>query len=148
MRRSLSIALAAVLACSSTAAAQGLRTVALGASVNDSVHLSLVNSMKADLRRLVRDQEIHYSNQGTYTAQLSLEPSNAERLRYRTAQGFSVRVGEAHKRGWSGTMTAMLEPGLVCGVFVGDAVAPNAAVVAEGSPACWRQLPDGRIVSE
>jgi hypothetical protein len=148
MRCSLPIALAAVLACSSTAAAQGVRTVALGASVNDSVHLSLVNSMKADLNRLVRDQEAYYANHATYTASLSLEPSNAERLRYRTAEGFSVKVGEAHKRGWSGTMTAMLEPGLTCGVFVGGAVAPNAAVVEEGRPACWRQMPDGRLVSE
>ena len=108
---------------------------------------ALISQLKGELRILVASQD-------TYLAEHAKYASSTEALGYSPMSGATVRfalAGQPDGRrhgGWTATITSSLLPELVCGVFVEDGVAPNAAVTNFRTPACWRTLPNGRMVSE
>lgn len=62
--------------------------------------------------------------------------------------GFSLAVVEADGRGWAAVTTSTADSSLRCGIFVGMAAAPNAAVLAPTVPACWSVAADGSMTGE
>ncbi|MFN8652324.1 MAG: prepilin-type N-terminal cleavage/methylation domain-containing protein [Gemmatimonadales bacterium] len=103
---------------------------------------AVVASMKSDLRNLVTAQEAYFSDRNTYATAIgatqaagvvAFTPSSGNVLSAITTAG----TGGAG--GWSATVTnpAVTQAPTTCGIFVGAAAAPNAAVTQEGAPACW-----------
>jgi prepilin-type N-terminal cleavage/methylation domain-containing protein len=78
-----------------------------------------IASMKSDLRNLVSAQEGHFADFATYATGNDI--TNAC-IANTTTVCFAPTLGN--------TLT-------ICGVFGGNAAAPNAAVLQEGAPACW-----------
>jgi hypothetical protein len=102
----------------------------------DSTHAVRIGMMKDDLIGLVQQQKLFFRRHQTYADSTTLWHLRPE------SRG-TIRITSAGKAGWSGTLTTTGEPETSCGVFVGDAVAPNGAVVADGIPGCWFLRPDG-----
>jgi prepilin-type N-terminal cleavage/methylation domain-containing protein len=100
-----------------------------------------IASMKSDLRNLVSAQEGHFADYQTYAAASSnatpCAPA-AGTICFAETVGNTLAIGAANAAGFSATITnASLATAKTCGVYVGTAAAPNAAVVQEGAPACW-----------
>ena len=90
-----------------------------------------IASMKSDLRNFVSAQEGHFADFARYA-------SAAATVCFAPTLGntFTPVIGTAG--GFNATATnASLSQAKTCGVFGGNAAAPNAAVVQEGAPACW-----------
>jgi hypothetical protein len=102
----------------------------------DSTHAVRIGMMKDDLIGLVQQQKLFFRRHQTYADSTTLWHLRPE------SRG-TIRIVSSGKRGWSGTLTTTGEPETSCGVFVGDAVAPNGAVIADGIPGCWFLRPDG-----
>ncbi len=89
-------------------------------------------AMKADLRSLAAQQELHHANSYAY----SDAPAT---LGFVASDGVSVTL-TASSSGWSATMThAALDATEGCAVFYGDAAAPTLGSLtpaAEGQIAC------------
>jgi type IV pilus assembly protein PilA len=114
---------------------------------------AVVASMKSDLRNLVTAQEAFFSDNqdyagggpyvgdGTvYTQKNGL--GGAGTLAFTPSANTTVTVAYINAAGWNATATNPAVPATsipnTCGVYVGaPANAPNAAVKAEGAPACW-----------
>jgi len=100
-----------------------------------------IASMKSDLRNFVSAQEGHFADFATYAtahdATAACVPAAATVCFAPTlGNTFTPAVGTAG--GFNATATnASLSTAKTCGVFGGNAAAPNAAVVQEGAPACW-----------
>jgi hypothetical protein len=92
--------------------------------------------MKADLRMLVQQQKHFFARHQRYA-------DSSSAWRFTPAPSGVIRILSAGPEGWSGTLTG---GGVSCGVFVGNAVAPNAAVLADGEPGCWFRRRDGILV--
>ena len=145
MRRSLT-ALVLTLALGALAAVSDLsaQTDHPSSAAPDS---ALISGLKADLRLLVAGQDAYLAEHAKYA-------SSTEVLGFRPASGDTVRftlAGQPDGRrrgGWSATVTSSRRPDLGCGVFVGDGVAPNAAVTDFRTPACWWSLPNGAMTGE
>jgi hypothetical protein len=103
----------------------------------DTSHSALIRMMKADLRVLVQQQQHYFALHQTYADSLSSLAQVAP------VSGGVVRILSAGRQGWSGTLTV---EGVSCGVFVGTAVAPNAAVWMKDEPGCWFRGRDGIMV--
>ncbi|HXE58149.1 MAG TPA: prepilin-type N-terminal cleavage/methylation domain-containing protein [Gemmatimonadales bacterium] len=100
-----------------------------------------IASMKSDLRNLVSAQEGHFADFATYAAghnpAAGCTPSAAS-ICFAPTTGNTLTIGAATAGGFNATITnASLSATITCGVFVGTAAAPNAAVTQEGAPACW-----------
>ena len=104
----------------------------------DTTHAILIRAMKADLRSLVQQQKLFFARRQRYADSTSL-------VHFTPATRGVLRILSAGPDGWSGVLTAA-EPGVSCGVYVGAAVAPNAAVLADGEPGCWYRRRDGLLV--
>lgn len=102
----------------------------------DSAHAARIGMMKADLDALVQQQRLFFRRHQTYADTTTLWHLRPE------SRG-TIRIISSGNRGWSATLTTTGEPDTSCGVFVGDAVAPNGAVLADGIPGCWFLRPDG-----
>jgi type IV pilus assembly protein PilA len=90
---------------------------------------AFVASMKADLKNLVNAQEAYFADNQTYSNSLvSLGASQSP--------GNTLAIGAANGTGWSATATNGATA-QTCGIYAGNAAAPNAAVTAEGAPGCW-----------
>jgi type IV pilus assembly protein PilA len=114
---------------------------------------AVVASMKSDLRNLVTAQEAFFSDNqdyagggpyigdGTvYTQKNGL--GGAGTLAFTPSANTTVAVKYINAAGWNATATNPAVPATsipnTCGVYVGaPANSPNAAVKAEGAPACW-----------
>ncbi len=95
---------------------------------------AFVASMKADLKNLVNAQEGYFADKGTYATVAQLGTAMSQ------SPGNTIVIGVANATGWSATVTnpSVTTAGTTtCGIFAGDAAAPNAAVKAEGAPACY-----------
>ena len=93
-----------------------------------------VASMKADLKNLVGVQEAYYADSAKYGDKAKLG------TRYSSSQGNVFDAISGNETGWSATVVnpAVKTAGTTtCGIFAGDAAPPNAAVTAEGAPACY-----------
>lgn len=102
----------------------------------DTTHAARIRTLKADLRVLVERQKYFFARHQTYA-------DSSAPLHFAPATGGLLQIVSAGLEGWSGILTAA---GVSCGVFVGDAVAPNAAVLADGEPGCWFRRRDGVLV--
>jgi prepilin-type N-terminal cleavage/methylation domain-containing protein len=96
-----------------------------------------VASMKSDLKNLVSTQESYFADRNTYgtNAQLADAPYS-----FTASSGNTVTIAGNTATGWSATVTnpAVTSTATdVCGIRVGDAAAPNAAVTTEGVPVCY-----------
>jgi type IV pilus assembly protein PilA len=113
---------------------------------------AVVASMKSDLRNLVTAQEAFFSDNqdyagGTYigdgTAYSQAGTGGAaSTLAFTPSSKNTIVVTYVDAAGWSATATNPAVPATstpnTCGVYVGVVGnAPNAAVIAEGAPACW-----------
>jgi prepilin-type N-terminal cleavage/methylation domain-containing protein len=113
---------------------------------------AVVASMKSDLRNLVTAQEAFFSDNqdyagGTYVGdgtQYSQAGTGgaASTLAFTPSSKNTIVVTYVDAAGWSATGTNPAVPATstpnTCGVYVGVVGnAPNAAVIAEGAPACW-----------
>jgi hypothetical protein len=136
MRRCSHLMAAACLAVAPCLAAQAAPPAAA-----DSAHAALVRTMKDDLRRLVKAQDAYLARHQEYATSL---PGSE----FAPADGHLVTIVSTGTLGWTGTVTAAQEPGLTCGLYVGNGVAPNGAVIQAREPACWRPLPDGSLSAE
>ena len=114
---------------------------------------AVVASMKSDLRNLVTAQEAFFSDNqdyagggpyigdGTvYTQKNGLGGKGT--LAYTPSANTTITVTYIDAAGWKATGTNPAVPATslpnTCGVYVGPvANTPNAAVKAEGAPACW-----------
>ena len=96
-----------------------------------------VAAMKSDLKNLVTAQESYFSDFSTYGTVGDLTGANV----WAPTTGVVAVVAGNTPTGFSATAThAGVTQGagaLGCGVFVGSAASPNAAVTVEGEVACW-----------
>jgi prepilin-type N-terminal cleavage/methylation domain-containing protein len=113
---------------------------------------AVVASMKSDLRNMVTAQEAFFSDNqdyagGTYKGDGTVYTqtpgaAGAGRLAFSPSANTTVVIAYVDAAGWKATATNPAVPAAsvpsTCGVYVGVAGnAPNAAVKAEGAPACW-----------
>jgi prepilin-type N-terminal cleavage/methylation domain-containing protein len=106
---------------------------------------AIVASMKSDLRNLVTAQEAYFSDNNTYAgnigaAQVNNTNPGAGTVGFVQSAGNTVPAfANVTSGGWSATITNPAVTGTpnTCGIYVGVAAAPNAAVAQEGSPGCW-----------
>jgi type IV pilus assembly protein PilA len=103
-------------------------------------------SMKSDLRNLVTAEEGFFSDNLTYSTTLGASQVNTASggacggtVAFTPSQGNTLVIGSCTAAGWNATATNGTLKGAItsCGVFVGSGATPNAAVTAEGAPACW-----------
>jgi len=106
---------------------------------------AIVASMKSDLRNLVTAQEAFFSDNNNYasaigTAQVNQATGSGGVVTFTPSQGNVLALTYINASGWSATETNPAVTGTpsTCGIYTGaSANAPNAAVLQEGSPACW-----------
>jgi prepilin-type N-terminal cleavage/methylation domain-containing protein len=100
-----------------------------------------IASMKSDLRNLVSAQEGHFADFATYATgndDTNACIANTTTVCFAPTLGNTLAIGVATAGGFNATITnASLSQAKTCGVFGGNAAAPNAAVLQEGAPACW-----------
>jgi type IV pilus assembly protein PilA len=112
---------------------------------------AVVASMKSDLRNLVTAQEAFFSDNqdyagggpyvgdGTQYTQAN-GTAGAGTLAFTPSANNTIVVVYVDAAGWSATGTNPAVTGVpnTCGVYVGAVGnSPNAAIKAEGAPACW-----------
>ncbi len=102
---------------------------------------AIVASMKSDLRNLVTAQEAFFSDNSTYATGINATQTATQVAFTQSSGNAAPVIGAVTAGGWNATIT---NPALVagdvprnCGVYVGTAATPNAAVTQEGAPGCW-----------
>ena len=99
---------------------------------------AFVASMKADLKNLVNVQEAYYADNGTYATQAQLDAITPRP--YSLSQGNALVSITGNATGWSAVVS---NPGVRtatqdnCGIYAGDAAAPDVSITAEGAPNCY-----------
>jgi type IV pilus assembly protein PilA len=99
---------------------------------------AVVASMKSDLRNLVTAQEAYFSDNNAYAPAIGAVQA-AGVVAFTPSTGNVLVLANVTAGGWNATMTnpAVTQAPQTCGIYVGTAPAPNAAVVQEGSPSCY-----------
>ncbi|MBA3344632.1 MAG: prepilin-type N-terminal cleavage/methylation domain-containing protein [Gemmatimonadales bacterium] len=99
---------------------------------------AVLASMKSDLRNLVTAEEGYFSDVQAYTKTAAAAQSATE-VAFTPSTGNVLTIGAADAAGWNATITNPTLKGTIktCGIYVGSAATPNAAVKAEGAPACY-----------
>ena len=93
-----------------------------------------VAAMKSDLKNLVTAQESYFSDNSTYGTVANLTGAGV----WAATTGVTAVVSNNTATGFSATATHAGATGTTaCGVYVGSAASPNAAVTVEGEVACW-----------
>ena len=99
-----------------------------------------VATMKADLRNLALAEENYaVQNGGVYYAATVVTNAPADTVNtpgYAPTSGTTVTVLTPVNGGWSATATH-IQTDRQCGIYMGNATAPNAAVVAQSEVGCW-----------
>lgn len=133
MRHSLGLVLVgACLSAGSLAAQSAPRAKA------DSTLTTTVAAMKSALSTLVTAQNTHFSRHHVYAPDLTSTPTPQASL-------YRMRILDPTAKGWSAIATSAADSTVHCGLYIGSAPAPNAAVVAPGTSACWRVRDDGSM---
>ena len=104
-----------------------------------------VAAMKSDLKNLVLAQESYYADAPIpgYGAVVPGPPSTltspiaAVGLIWTATTGVTINTGAVSATGYNAIATHLSVPASTCGVYVGSAGTPNAAVVNEGEVSCW-----------
>jgi type II secretory pathway pseudopilin PulG len=100
-------------------------------------------SMKSDLRNLVTAEEGFFSDNQDYAGLTGAAQVNgtagAGTVAFTPTTGNVIVIAYKDAGGWAATVTNPSLKGTIqtCGVYVGSGAKPNAAVVAEGAPACY-----------
>jgi prepilin-type N-terminal cleavage/methylation domain-containing protein len=93
-----------------------------------------VAKAESDLRILITAQESYFVENETYASFADLITGS----RYTPSSGITVTVADVTVSGWSATAVHAGFIGLTaCGVYVGTATSPNAAIPSSGQVACW-----------
>jgi type IV pilus assembly protein PilA len=104
---------------------------------------AVLASMKSDLRNLVTAEEGFFSDNQDYATTLGANQANgvggAGTVAFVPSSNNAITVTRESAGGWSAEVTNPTLKGAIktCGIFVGSGAAPNAAVKAEGAPACY-----------
>ncbi|HXG43569.1 MAG TPA: prepilin-type N-terminal cleavage/methylation domain-containing protein [Gemmatimonadales bacterium] len=103
---------------------------------------AILASMKSDLRNLVTAQEAFFSDNNCYANGAAAAQANGcpGTVAFVPSQGNQLGAfTNVTAGGWAVTITnpAITGTPSTCGVYVGTAAPPNAAVTQEGAPACW-----------
>ena len=97
-------------------------------------------TMKADLRNLASAEEGYASdNSGAYLPAATVTNAAADSTKaagYAPSSGVTVTIAAPVKNGWSATATHT-STSKTCGIFIGAATSPNAAVKNQSEPACY-----------
>ena len=99
---------------------------------------AVLASMKSDLRNIVTAQEAFFSDNQTYAT--GINPTQTATLVAFVPSGTNtIALTTVTAAGWAGEASNVTLKGTItkCGIFVGSGTAPNAAVKAEGAPACY-----------
>ena len=102
---------------------------AFNASFTAAEDRPYIREMSAELRDLVSAQEEYFAAHASYATALGS-------LHYRVFAGTTVTIVTATGRGWSARANSNATS-KTCGIFVGSAAPPSAAVGSVGEPACW-----------
>jgi len=99
---------------------------------------AVLAGMKSDLRNLVTAQEAFFSDNQTYATGMAATQS-ATNVAFVPTTNNVITLSTVTAGGWAGQVTNATLKGTItkCGIFVGSGTAPNAAVKAEGAPACY-----------
>ncbi len=100
---------------------------------------AVLASMKSDLRNLVTAQEGFFSDNQTYATGTNATGQTATEVYFTPSSNNVITLSNVTAGGWTATVTNATLKGQIknCGVYVGSGATPNAAVTAEGAPACW-----------
>ena len=107
---------------------------------------AVLASMKSDLRNMVTAEEGFFSDNQTYSKVLAAAQANTApggacggTVAFTPSSGNVITIGGCDAGGWDATVTNATLKGTIqtCGIYVGSGTAPNAAVKAEGAPACY-----------
>ena len=93
-----------------------------------------VAAMKSDLKNLVLAEESYFSDYNTYGTAAQVTTAGL----WAATTGVVVASANNTATGFSATATHAGATGTTaCGVYVGSAASPNAAVANEGEVSCW-----------
>jgi type IV pilus assembly protein PilA len=104
---------------------------------------AVLASMKSDLRNLVTAEEGFFSDNQDYAGTIAATQSNgtagAGKVAFVPSSNNVLAIAYQSAGGWAATITNATLKGSIktCGIYVGSGAAPNAAVTAEGAPACY-----------
>jgi len=91
-----------------------------------------VAAMKSDLKNFVLAEESYFVDNNAYGAAAAVVGAGL----FGPTTGVTVATGVANATGFNAT-AMHAATAQTCGVFVGTAAAPNAAVLQEGEVTCW-----------
>jgi type II secretory pathway pseudopilin PulG len=99
---------------------------------------ALLAGMQSDLRRLVRAQEAFYRDNQTYARAIG-PTQGATTVAFEPSGDNVITLSSVSAAGWAAQMTNAELKGSItrCGIFIGSATVPNAAVTTDGVPACY-----------
>jgi type IV pilus assembly protein PilA len=99
---------------------------------------AVLASMKSDLRNMVTAQEGFFSDNQTYATGYAAT-QGATDVAFVPSTNNVITIGSVSAGGWNATITNATLKGTIqtCGIYVGSGAVPNAAVKAEGAPACY-----------
>ena len=99
---------------------------------------AVLASMKSDLRNIVTAQEAFFSDNQTYATSIGATQT-ATAVAFVPSGVNTIALTTVTAAGWAGEASNATLKGTItkCGIYVGSGTAPNAAVKAEGAPACY-----------
>ena len=99
---------------------------------------AVLASMKSDLRNMVTAQEGFFSDEQTYATGYAAAQTATE-VAFDPSQNNVIVFSTVTAGGWAAEVTNATLNGTIttCGIYVGSGTSPNAAVTAEGAPACY-----------
>ena len=100
---------------------------------------AVIASMKSDARNLVTAQEAYFADNNDFAPAIGATQA-AGVAAFVPSKGNVIALAAVTATGWNATITNPAVAGATpanCGIYIGTAAAPNAAVTAEGAPGCW-----------
>jgi type IV pilus assembly protein PilA len=92
-----------------------------------------IAAMKSDLKNFVTANESYFADNNTYGTYAQVNGANL----FTQTTGVTIATPANTATGFSATATHAAAAGKTCGVFVGNAASPNAAITVEGEVGCW-----------
>jgi prepilin-type N-terminal cleavage/methylation domain-containing protein len=92
-----------------------------------------IAAMKSDLKNFVTANESYFADNNTYGTDAQVTGANL----FTPTTDVTLASADGTATGFSATATHVGAPTKTCGVYVGDAAPPNAALTAEGQVGCW-----------